>query len=262
MNSSLLSDLSSTSLGTLAQALRHGSLAYDVSETSIGQVLPSAPASVIAELTRLSEEEQWSASQIAYLLESLRHSKLEAPNLEHLFEIVLSGPKSEAVPTRDTQAVFKELIAAAQSEVILASYAIYNGRELFSSLIEKHESIPDFKTTFYLDIPRKRGDSTLSSQIVSQYRDEFFAKQWPSEKRPELHYLSNSLDMDWKVRSSMHAKLIIIDRTTVMISSANLTQAAQTKNIEAGVIVSNKNTAQRLANHFESLAENGSFCGL
>lgn len=262
MNSSPLTNLDATSLATLAHGFRLGPLGYDVSEESLRKALPNLDSQCREELLRLANDEQWSPAQIAYLLQSLHTSKTTSTSLSHLFELVLSGPKTNAVPTRDTQAVFKELISTAQTEVILASYAIYNGKELFSSLIEKLKTIDGFKTTIFLDIPRGHGDTTTAEQIVAKYQHDFFTKQWTSDTRPSIHYLKSSLHTDWKTRSSMHAKLIIIDRTTVMITSANLTKAAQTKNIEAGVIVSDKNTAERLANHFESLAEDGSFCRL
>lgn len=81
-------------------------------------------------------------------------------------------------------------------------------------------------------------------------------------KRPAIHYLAASLDSDWKSRASMHAKLVIIDQSTVLLTSANLTRAAQTKNIEAGVIIHDHRTAIRLSNHFQSLVNSGEFVGM
>ena len=221
--------------------------------------LPAASTEVCDELIRLASEEKWTSSQIAYLLESIRSSKTDYATFSHLFDLVLSGPATNAVRTRDTQAVYAELIESAKEEVILASYAIYNGQELFAPLIKKHETIENFRTRIYLDIPRRRGDTTTSDLLVARYRQDFFAKQWHSTKHPELYYFNAALNHDWQTRASMHAKLIIIDRTTVFLSSANLTKAAQTKNIEAGALINDRNTADRLANHFQALFEDGYF---
>lgn len=60
----------------------------------------------------------------------------------------------------------------------------------------------------------------------------------------------------------MHAKVVIVDRRRVLITSANLTKAAQLKNIEAGVIIDDVNTANKLTNYFTGLAESGEFLKL
>jgi phosphatidylserine/phosphatidylglycerophosphate/cardiolipin synthase-like enzyme len=222
-------------------------------------ILPATLPEVIHELVRLADEESWSASQIAYLLDSIRSSKADDSVFSHLFELVLSGPSTDAVHTRDTGAVYSELIETAKEEVILASYAIYNGQELFTPLIRKHDKIEGFQTRLYLDIPRRQGDTTVDEMLIARYRQDFFTKQWKSERTPELYYFAPSLERDWKARASMHAKLVIVDRSTVFLSSANLTKAAQTKNIEVGGLIWNESTARRLADHFSSLTESGSF---
>lgn len=260
MASSELTLLRGESLAALINGFRQGALAHDVSIETIRMTLPSISLEASQELTRLAEEEGWAPSQIAYLLESIRSSKSDDSVFSHLFELVLSGPSTDAVSTRDTGAVYSELIESAKEEVILASYAIYNGRELFAPLIKKQKEIEGFQTRLYLDIPRRKGDTTISEMLVAGYRQDFFAKQWKAEEAPELFYFAPSLELDWKARASMHAKLVIVDRSTVFLSSANLTKAAQTKNIEAGGLIWNKNTARRLSDHFSALVNAGSFC--
>lgn len=49
----------------------------------------------------------------------------------------------------------------------------------------------------------------------------------------------------------------MVDGEYAFVSSANFTEAAQARNIEAGVLIRSKSFAQRLARHFEALAEAG-----
>ena len=63
--------------------------------------------------------------------------------------------------------------------------------------------------------------------------------------------------MDLTARSAMHAKCVIADGCTAFISSANFTEAAQQRNIEAGVLIRHAPTVRRLAGFFEGLRRNG-----
>ena len=55
----------------------------------------------------------------------------------------------------------------------------------------------------------------------------------------------------------MHAKCLVVDRRTAFVTSANFTEAAQTRNIEAGMVVRSESFAARIANYFEGLYEAG-----
>ena len=55
----------------------------------------------------------------------------------------------------------------------------------------------------------------------------------------------------------MHAKVVIIDDTAALITSANFTAAAQTRNIEAGLLLRNSPHVARLLNYFDGLIQWG-----
>jgi phosphatidylserine/phosphatidylglycerophosphate/cardiolipin synthase-like enzyme len=48
-----------------------------------------------------------------------------------------------------------------------------------------------------------------------------------------------------------------ISAKTTLVTSANFTEAAQTRNIEVGALVQSERFAARLTEHFEALAGNG-----
>src|SRR5262249_55517229 len=150
----------------------------------------------------------------------------------------------------DTAAVVQTLISEAKSEVILIGYAIHNGRVLFEPLIRRMKIIPSLKVTFYLNIPRPFGDTSLDHQILLRFAHEFRTKHWPWDRLPEVYYDPRSLSNSISDRASLHAKCVIVDCNAAIITSANFTEAAQRRNIEVGMIVRHQPTIQRLVDYF------------
>ncbi|MBK7906926.1 MAG: hypothetical protein IPJ78_10230 [Gemmatimonadetes bacterium] len=97
-----------------------------------------------------------------------------------------------------------------------------------------------------------RGDA---GSIVEQYRQRFFQRHWPWERRPEVYYDPRSLDSDPETRAVLHAKCVIVDEQCALVTSANLTEAAQYRNIEAGVLVNDHLFARQLRQQFRGLLE-------
>jgi phosphatidylserine/phosphatidylglycerophosphate/cardiolipin synthase-like enzyme len=58
-------------------------------------------------------------------------------------------------------------------------------------------------------------------------------------------------------RASMHAKCVVIDGHTAFVGSAVLTEAAQQRNIEVGLIVRTPEVAYALKAHFDALIRHG-----
>jgi phosphatidylserine/phosphatidylglycerophosphate/cardiolipin synthase-like enzyme len=55
----------------------------------------------------------------------------------------------------------------------------------------------------------------------------------------------------------LHAKCIVVDDRKAFVTSANLTTAAQERNIEAGLLVEDAGLAQSLRMQFETLVGAG-----
>jgi phosphatidylserine/phosphatidylglycerophosphate/cardiolipin synthase-like enzyme len=60
----------------------------------------------------------------------------------------------------------------------------------------------------------------------------------------------------------LHAKCIVVDRRIAFVTSANFTEAAQTRNIEIGALIRCERLAARLIGHFETLVDAGLLKGL
>src|SRR5262249_34291790 len=153
-------------------------------------------------------------------------------------DLVTTGPEAPGIANRDTRVVVRELFAHAESAVLLAGYAVYQGKSVFEALADRMAIRPALRVRLFLDIQRGPGDTSLSSVVVHRFAERFRTTQWPQDRRlPEVYYDPRSLDLSHHERSSMHAKCVIVDGLHVFISSANFTEAAQNRNVEVGILV-------------------------
>ncbi len=117
---------------------------------------------------------------------------------------------------------------------------------------------PGLSVRLYLDVRRGRPDTAADAEVVRRFARRFVAKDWPADSPlPEVYYDPRSLDADQVRRASLHAKCVVVDRRVALVTSANFTEAAQERNVEAGVLVHSARFAARLADHFGALAEVG-----
>jgi phosphatidylserine/phosphatidylglycerophosphate/cardiolipin synthase-like enzyme len=195
--------------------------------------------------------------QIALLVEAVISARERAPDPHQLLDLVLSGPDVPGIPMAGTAAVMRTLFEEATSEVLLVGYVIHNAEQLFAPLAEKMHCLASLKVVFCLDIPRHYTDTSLSGEIVHRFAYEFRTKHWPWPDLPQLYYDPRSLDESTTERSSLHAKCLVIDRRVALVTSANFTEAAQDRNIEAGVLIRYAPLAERLANYFDALRRSG-----
>ena len=81
--------------------------------------------------------------------------------------------------------------------------------------------------------------------------------EWPGLRLPDLFYDPRSLAQGESNRASLHAKCVVVDGVKAFIGSANLTEAAQLRNIEIGLLVTGALIADAVERHFEALIAGG-----
>lgn len=256
MDYKTLHHLTGSQLASLSSSLNHGGLQHGITKAGLEKAVPSLASDDVSTILDLVAK-GWNAGQLSYLLSSLEQTKAATEPLSHVIDLVLSGPSVSSCPTRTTKAVFSELVSGAKTEVIIVCYALYNGITLLKPLAESMDSNPNLKARLILNISRNRNDTTDSAQLIAKFKNDFTKSTWPGSRLPELWYFPQALEMDWKSRASLHSKVIIVDRKRLLISSANLTDAAHDKNIETGVILESSKNAERITSYFESLADKG-----
>lgn len=248
--------LSIAALRALAASMREGLLAVGISHHALAQVVGTQAAAVHSALQGL-QGQGMSPAQVALMLDTIAEARERAVQPHLLFDLVLSGPEVPGVPTVDTAATLQTLIENAHTEILLVGYTVHNGKKLFKRLAERMDSIPALRVVFCLDIPRRQGDTSLASEIVRRFTLEFINKHWPGTRLPGLYYDPRALAAKWKERASLHAKCVVVDRQVALVTSANFTEAAQRKNIEAGVVIRYEPLVIRLSDYFEALRSSG-----
>lgn len=250
--------LSTTDLQALIAALRSGRVAAPYSEIQLSRVVPSGLIEAIRigliELQKISFDEQ----QIAAALDLIKDDRQAVRAIEPPIDLVTSGPEAPGITNRDTAVVVRELFAHARTSVLVVGYAVYQGQRVFEALAKRMEAHPELDVQFFLNVSRPDGDDTPSEILLAKFKQRFIHKQWPTGCRvPEVFYDPRSIADDERVRSSLHAKCVVVDGRKVFVSSANFTEAGQERNIEVGLTIESEWLAQRITQHFTHLHDQG-----
>lgn len=253
MNWAPLRRLSPDQLDHLARSLQGGRLRTGRSELEVGREFPGHGPELAALLAELAAQGM-DSEQMALLVQATLAEREAAVEPSQLVELVLSGPYVPTVPTAATAAQLRGLFTSAVQEVLVVGYAFYNGAKFFAPLVQRLREVPGFRVRFVVNIhPTDDGDPLAARR---QAAAEFRKHHWPWPEPPEIYYDPRSLAQGDQ-RASLHAKCIVADRHTALITSANYTDAAQERNIEAGVLVRYPPVAKRLADYFEALIASG-----
>jgi phosphatidylserine/phosphatidylglycerophosphate/cardiolipin synthase-like enzyme len=120
------------------------------------------------------------------------------------------------------------------------------------------QEFPALNVQLFLNVPRNLGDNSQESDVIRRFTDRFARVEWPADRHlPKLYYDPRSLEIEAAKRACLHAKCIVVDRRCVFVSSANLTEAAQERNIEVGLLIRSTSLAERLSWHFAALVAEG-----
>jgi len=250
----IIHKLPSQSLHALATSLRDGALSTGITRFALQQIAGPQAGDLEMCLEQLFRD-GFTSTQTALLVGAIAEARKANPEPTSLFDLVLSGPDVPGIPTADTAAVMHTLLEQAESEVLLVCYSIHNGKRLFERLAARMATLPSLRVVFYLDISRKYTDTSLTAEIVRRFAKEFREKHWPWPQLPALYYDPRSLSESTEKRSSLHAKCVVVDRRVALVTSANFTEAAQHRNIEAGVVVRYGPFVERLITYFDGLRD-------
>jgi phosphatidylserine/phosphatidylglycerophosphate/cardiolipin synthase-like enzyme len=184
----------------------------------------------------------------------LCQDRRQRPVAEDLIDLVWTGPEAPGIVNRDTSVVVREMFQCAKDSVLVAGYAVYQGQIVFKELADRMDQNPDLEVRMYLDVQRPPNDHSSPSELVRRFAERFVSQEWPGQRLPKVFFDPRSLEVESARRAILHAKCIVVDNEIAFVSSANFTEAAQTRNIEVGVHVRSPAFARRLTEHFEILA--------
>lgn len=256
MSQALLSRAPSE-LRALAGAIRMGRLSAPFFAIAIRSIVSDSAEAVAVALSELAASGM-PPTGIAHCLELLAQTISERPKLEDLVQIVVTGPQVAGVANRDTGVVVSELFSRAEHSVLVAGYAVYQGQKVFRSLAQRMTELPGIDVKMFLDIKRKPGDTSMESELVKRFCHQFRTSQWPAgAPAPEIYYDPRSAALDRSKAAALHAKCVVVDRKHVFVSSANFTDAGQSRNIEFGLLLKSEYVADRVTESFDGMVETG-----
>ncbi len=129
--------------------------------------------------------------------------------------------------------VVREMFESARHSVLIVGYAFYGSEPIFEPLANRMINKPGLTVRIVVNVHPKRGLS--AEQTVREFAEDFLRTSWPFDPRPEIYYCPGSLEDQGSGFASVHAKLIVVDRTRIYLGSANFTTAAFQRNMEAGI---------------------------
>lgn len=171
-------------------------------------------------------------------------------------DLVWSGPEVPGLRARDTRRVFAELVGGATRTLWASTYAYFDGPRAFELLARRMEQVPDLRVTLILNVQRRWGDTTAADHLVRAFADRLWKEDWPGKVRPEVYYDPRSLEPGGPA-GVLHAKAVVADGEAVLVTSANLTEAAFDRNIELGLLLRDAALAASVTQHFAVLIERG-----
>lgn len=256
-----LSDLEPAHLDAIADALRQHRLEPPFAAWKVRFGRTSAHAHAAAEALAARHAQGANLVGLALALEAVATEKRRATARERKrVQAVWSGPDGADAPRRDTNVVLRELFQQAEREVLIASYAFFDGRTVFEPLQERMQVRPDLKVRLFVHVgPDPQQPYETREARLQRFADNFWQHHWPWQPRPEIYYDPRAFEPDAAI---IHAKLAIVDRRLALVSSANFTPNAQTRNIEAGVRLEDEDLCERFAAGLVGLVKNGTLVAL
>ena len=246
-----LAGVSAGALRRLADAFRTGRVTDDFSAFSLAKVA-DPPQSLIDAALRLKSEGILTA-HLTMLLDAYA-SAAEARAGHVDAELVWTGPEAGPARSRDTAVVVRELFGVATRDVIISTFVVRQAAAVFRPLTERMRQVQDLRARLFLNVGRDWRDTTLESELLREFAEDL-GREWPSGRRPEVYYDPRGLIEDGDHRAAWHAKCVVVDDDAAFLTSANFTEWAQERNVEAGVVIRNTEFVRQLRQQFESLIE-------
>lgn len=263
-----LTRVATDDLEQLLAALESGALAAPLSKVGLGQSGYGPLWEALEPFAALD------GAALRLLIQTVIAERRAHP--QRRLDLVWSGPDAGPSHARYTRVVVPELFARAARHVTLAGYSFDHGERLFEPL---HRSMIDRKVAVrvFIDVgqvharlaqqlqrerrgarlapveaARAAGSAAYASAVCSLFHELY----WPfGNPVPELYYDPRSADAS--TFASLHAKCIVVDHETTLITSANFTERGRARNLEVGVLIRDQSFAASLEQQWFNLIAAG-----
>lgn len=157
-------------------------------------------------------------------------------------EIVCTAPSRLGIPLRATFSTVLEMVQKANHEILVVGYLFTEGA---SKVVE--------------ELARARRDRRVRVTFIGNRMQEHLhvlRSYWPADSPGPIIFSRESDPSDEK--TSLHAKLLICDRSLALITSANFSHHGLHENIEIGAKIKSPSIA-RLAEFFQAMIQASEF---
>lgn len=231
-----VASLAPAHLRALADAYRSCGEFTEASASAVVRAVPAPHREAASALNSAWREAPGvPGSGIALALDAALEARAQVRPTE--IEVVVTGPASPAAPVRLTSQVVQQLIDRALARVMLVSFSAYGVSSVIAALDRAVER--GVKVELVLE-SADHLDGGGGAHAYAKY-DVF---EWPNDQRNPPN-------------AKLHAKAVLVDGDSVLLTSANLSNAAFDKNIELGVLCRGGKTANQVQQHFDALIQTG-----
>lgn len=176
--------------------------------------------------------------------------------------LVWSGPAPLKAAKRDTAVALRRLFESAQHRVVLAGYAFHHTAEilapLHTAMVERGVQVDVFLHIEIDDKDRPALETEEGQEMVLRKAiQRFLQKSWPGLPYPAIHY--DPRPLTGEIYTSLHAKCVVVDDREALVTSANFTDRAQTRNVEVGALIADHRFARQLAAQWHNTLIEGLF---
>jgi cardiolipin synthase len=153
--------------------------------------------------------------------------------------VVWTGPESGITTGRLTAATVIDLIAEAEREVLLISYATRAEATISAAL--SAASARGVEITLLIE---RHADNPAYVSAETPFRGlDAIRLHWPRGRRSP--------------GASLHAKVIVVDDRIALVGSANLTSRAMETNLECGILIRGGPQPRAIRSHIDELRASG-----
>lgn len=248
--------LNQEDLNQLAELLEAELVRPPLRALALRNHVSGAHADSVAECLDKLAPHQLTPDQLALVLRAFAAGRAADGGTRVDVEVVVTGPDAGSV-TRDTGVVMRQLFDRARERVLAVGFAVHQGKSVFKALARRMDEDRTLDATLCIDVRRPRGNTSLASQVVRRFADDFVENEWPGARLPRVYYDPRSLKPTPATASALHAKCVVVDGRRALVTSANFTEAAQTRNVELGLLVDGPTVSGRIEEHFQTLIRDG-----
>jgi phosphatidylserine/phosphatidylglycerophosphate/cardiolipin synthase-like enzyme len=252
--------LGRSALAGLAEALAAGRIGAPITRAALTPHVPDEQLDVVSAALAEMEGDGMEPRHVARAVHLLVEERDAGQRMSDRVQLVWSPPDLDTVDARDTSVVVQELFRQARSSVLISTYALDEKKKaeaLFGELAERMDADPTLAVRVFANIQRKYLDETPSVALIREFATHIRDEVWPGKRLPEVFYDPRSLETEGHKRAVLHAKAVVIDERWTLLTSANFTEAAHARNIEAGVVIDDANLAERVTQQFDRFVESG-----